>query len=656
MYKQVPSYFTDGLQALGRGQRLANNAPIANYASTVGTVANKAFSAGLIMKDEAEKEEYLAKQRQFEESQLNVEKSLTTLVQQNEYDNSSFEQEASKQKADWLKEIPADQQPEYALMFDKYQSRFSSIIRGNEQKKVKQQQKATFLTAAQNYYDKAVNASRNDDQEDLTDTANRFMKIREDLMDGGFISAEAYVDMGQKFSDQIEAQKYLGEFDKIKPQGEVAVSQYVGGFMQREDIPVERRKKFANSMLADYQTYQAQNALLLHDLRESSAFIQNSVAAGLEPSIDTANVLSQLKAVGDLKEYNKLNKSIELGQSIKEFVKLTPEAMREELTTMQSQIDNQEQLTQYVALQKAFNSTITDLYADPIKFAVSRKIVQDNGFDLSNPESLKQRLNNGRLLQQKYKLSYTPLVSKNEAELLSTLVENNDSKTNAVLVGQLYKNFGDKSADIIKKIAPKNPQFTHAASLFGQDPASAVAILEGVNIAKSQTEYTPRSESDFDEAYYSRVDENLFSEMTTEWQGNLKNTIKTTVAKINYDHQKSDREVDTDYVKQAVKTVVGDIASIDMEDSGLLFDSSFKVPVPRGVNKDEFEDWYVGLDDNAFIGALTIDGKRPTAQEVHQFGILRYVGDGKYRVRLNGELLFDKNGQPLILNYPKAEE
>lgn len=653
---RVPEYFTDGLYGLARGQRIGNNAPVQRGTTAGEVIAKAALVAGTRMLATANKEEQLAEQRQFEESQLNVEKGLENLARKNEFDSEAFEKEASEQKADWIKEIPAEKRQDYNLMFDKYQSRYSGIIRNNEFKRQKEGEKATFLTAAQNYYQKAVTASRSGDDTELTDNVNGFMSIRKNLMDGGHISAESFVKMGQDFTDNIEQQKYLGEFDKIKTQGQIQISHFIGNFMRREDIPIEKRKKFANAMLSEYQTFQAQNSILLHDLREKSAFIQNSLTSGIEPDVDAAEVLNQLKSAGDMQEYGKLYKSLELGKEIKEFVKLTPSAMYEELATMKDNISDQDALIKYNSLQKVYYSAVKDLNEDPIQFAQSRKIIIDKGFDLTNPAIMEQRLENGRLLQTKYKLSYTPLISKAEAGALSNAINNNDSRQNAVLVGQIYSVFKDKSHDIFRKVAPKNPQFVHAAAIFENDQQAAVTILEGADIAKNQAEYTPKSEIDFDEVYYNRIDESMFSEMTSEWRGNLKKTVKSTMAKINYDEKKNDREVEDDYVKQAIKTVVGDIANIEMDGSGLLWDSSFKVPVPRGTSIDDFEDWYEDIDDNSFLEALTLAGKRPTAKEIHKFGTLHFVSDGKYRVRLNGELLYDKNGAPFVLTYQKAKE
>lgn len=597
-------------------------------------------------------EKRLAKDQALEETSLNIDRNLSDLYQKNQTNSEKFEEDSRKEKAKWLQEIPEDLQKEYEIMFDRRQLQFSQRIKATENNIAKERQTATFLNAAQKYSEQAMIAARSGDEASLQENINAYMKMREDLLSNGALSAERYINMGEAFTDEVEAQKYLGEYDAIKSQGQPKVYEFINNFMARTDIPDSKKKRYANKILADYHTYMTTHTLQIKDLQEKTLFVANAVSQGLTPQIDTVQLLTELENNGQYEQANKLRKTIELGKEAQEFVKLDPLAMKNGLEALEQNLQTPYDYDRLQILQKTYATTLREINNDPMNFAISRGIVDDSpSLNISDTDQVQKRIINAKMLRQRYRLAETPYLTKSEADSLSAEIKNNDSRNNAQLLAMLNNSFGNDSSAVIRQIAPAVPQFSQAAALYKDNPDAAIGIIEGIDVIKHQPEYTPSSNDDFYSAYYNIVDDNMFADISPKWNENIRETVKARLAALNKARGKTDRLVDPDTLRQAVTDVVGEIATLDMDGSGWLWDSSFKVPVPQGKTAEDLENWYMNLTDKDVDEAVTLSGHKISIDDLHGFGVLSYAGDRQYRVRINGELLYTADGKPFILTY-----
>lgn len=656
MAGRVPEYFTNGLQSVIQAPRLSSNAPVVMTKSLAGVIGNATEDAALLMLRQAKKEEKIANDRAMEETALNVDESLASLANENRLDPEKFNSAAEEEKNKWLAEVPEDRREDYMLMFEKQRHRYSQTIKGNRQRLEQEKQTATFLTAADKYYNEALKSSRRGDVAQLQESVNAYMNIRQNLMNTGAVSAERYADMGIKFSDDIELQKYLGEFDTIKTQGAEKVQEYLNNFLKREDMPAPRRQRFANAILADYRTFQAGNALQSKELLEKANFVMKATSQGLEPQIDTAELLSGLENSGQFDAARKVRQSIELGKQTQEFVKLPFSEMKHEIETLKQKQQTPFDLAQLNAYQSVMKTAAAEISSDPLNFAISRGIIDDKPLNMTNlKESAETRISNAKLLQQRYNLEELPLLTKSEADNLAMIIRSGDSRSNAALLSSVNDGFGEYSHAVINAVAPKAPQFAQAAALYKSNPQAALDVIEGVDIMKYQKEFTPSSDDEFNEVYYKAIGNEMFMDVSPEWRDNLRKTVKARLAKINQDKGKTDRQIDNSDIETAVKDVIGDIAKIEMDGSGWLWDSSFKAPAPQGKTADDLENWYLSLTDNDVAQAVTLSGHKVTIADVHAAGKLSFAGDGKYFVRMNDQLLYRPNGKPFVLTYKDME-
>lgn len=656
MAGRVPEYFTNGLQSVIQAPRLSSNAPVVMAKSLTGVIGDAAGDAALLMLHEAKKEQKIAEDRALEETSLTVDKGLASLANKNRLDPEKFNSAAEEEKNKWLAEVPKERQEDYLLMFEKQKHRYSKTIENNRQRLEQEKQTATFLTAADKYYNEALKSSRRGDVKELQTNINAYMNVRQNLMDSGAVSAERYADMGIKFSDDIELQKYVGEFDAVKTQGTEKVQEYLNNFLKREDMPAPRRQRFANAILADYRTYQAGHALQSKELLEKANFVMKATAQGLEPQIDTAELLNGLENSGQFDAARKVRQSIELGKQTQEFVKLPFAAMKHEIETLQQKQQTPFDLAQLNAYQSVLKTAAAEISNDPLNFAISRKIVDDKPLNMANlKESAETRISNAKLVQQRYSLEELPLLTKAEADNFAMIIRSGDKRNNAALLGDLYEGFGEYSHAVINAIAPKVPQFAQAAALYQTNPQAALDVIEGVEIVKRQKEYTPASENEFNKVYYETIGNDSFLDTSPEWRDNLRQTVKARLAKLNLDKGKTDRQIEKSDIKTAIKDVIGDIAELEMDGSGWLWDSSFKAPAPQGKTADDLENWYMNLTDNDVAQAVTLSGHKVTIADIHTAGKLSFAGDGKYFVRINGQLLYLPTGKPFVLTYTDVE-
>lgn len=649
---RVPDYHHTNYS--GESRRATQGVRPDNYSyssANLGQVIAQGINdfAGQLQKEQRQ-QQALAEKAALIQTAANVEQNLAVIAKKHKTDPEGFKQEAEEKKAEWLQLVPADKAAEYNLLFTEQQANFSSAVVRNQISAAEEYQKTSFLEASDKYRDEAFKAARLGNTELQNQYYQNFLENRYALFKGGHISSEKYVAMGKDFANGVEVQNELGKFEQVIKKGDQAVAGYLYAFEKRRDLTPDRKSMITNALSGEYNNYKVRQRILSEDTLKQADFVINSLNAGIMPQTDPAEIAGQLRNLGNINAAKKVEQSQQLYYDVREFAKLSRLQMSESLKLQKENIQQPEDLVKFQTLSKFYTNSINQLQKDPLAYAAAYGVVKDEGFSWDDNDKIKTRLENAKFVKAKYNLAELPVATKAEIEGINDLISQSDAATKGILLGQLYAGYGENSEQIIRKIAPKSPEFAHAAAIFKDNPAIAANLLQGVEISKKQPEYTPSSEQDFDTYYYKEIGSDLFADASPKWREGLKKSVKSYLAKINFDNGKTDRTVDNSKVKEAVQSVIGNIVTYDRPGLG---SGEFKTVAPRGLSADEFNDWIDSLQSDVFKSAVTLDGYVPTADEVREYGSLTYYGPSKYRVFINGSPLYNPDGNPFVLTYGK---
>ena len=110
--------------------------------------------------------------------------------------------------------------------------------------------------------------------------------------------------------------------------------------------------------------------------------------------------------------------------------------------------------------------------------------------------------------------------------------------------------------------------------------------------------------------------------------------------------------MDTDLYKNAIREVVGDIATIGEAKTFTFRDANNSV-----VTADDFEDRFDDLEDADFFATdqffPQVGGEAVTTDFIKEWGKLVPIGDGIYNIHLRttNQYMTDANGDPYVFNF-----
>lgn len=629
-------------QASGRIYSNVGDAAM-NLIKTLGNAAE-------FYKQERSKE--TPEEREFKiKTERDIDATIATHAAAHRYKPDEFLDYTTKQKDKFLENIPEEHYDWASEIYEKRINGYYSTINNNKLLLDRQTQLSNFMQTSNDLRDKAMIAASNGDMLGAAEYTVKWRENEEFMFKNGFMDGVKKETRDKDFTDDTLIQQHIFAAKQSFGNDE-QLNKLLEKVEKSNNYTPEQKHSIKQNILSEHNSWQATNRIKSAELYKTADFGIEAYAMGIEPQgFDFNDTYSQLKAAGNNEKAEALQQAYFGRKEMTSFAKLSPLQMSEEINDLKKTAKDENDLKRIKNFERLAENANKQIEADPLAYAIQHGVVADNGLDMSKPETFAVRKQNAAFLKEKYGLADAPVITKAEEQLLSSTIERNNPQQNAALVGTIYSGFGDSAGHIFRGVSSLSPEFAHAASVFGNNPAAAIEILEGMDIVKNEPIFLPSSEADFDTAFYKQMGNSMFADMTPEWISGLKKTVKSSLASHNKRNNDTSRVVSEDRLENAFNSVVGEVVDMEIDIKGSLNDNEYKVPAPLGVSSKQFTDWYLGLTDKDIPEAVTFSGLDVSMKRIQERGTLHYAGNGFYRVRINGELIYTTDGKPLVLQY-----
>lgn len=585
---------------------------------------------------------------------IDTEKEIDTVLAKIGSDNrlnpEGFDTAAEDKLNELLDKVPEKHQQWFMETYSQRRNGYFHTVNVNTEENKYNRQLEGFMQHSEELRAQAMNYAKQGNQAGYNETLNKWRENEEYMYSHGFMNIHTKISRLQDFTNNaiVEqqtgyAKQLFGNSDKLQLQ--------IKSIENSSKYTPEQKKSIINSIKGEYSSWQAKNKVGNDELSAQADFGIKAYNDGIEPTdFNAEETMQNLLSKGLVKKAAELQNAVRNKEVTATFAGLNPLQMESTLRDMKKNAKTKEDLSLIKTLESLKDKAENQLANDPLAFALDHNVVDGGAIDFNKPESVASRVQTARVVQQKYGLSYTPLITKNEAIFFSNQIQNMQAPQKAQALANIYTGFGEDAKVIFNALAPKNPEFAQAAALYMNNPNAAINILEGMDIVKNQPEFTPSKTADFDSEYYKKIGTEVFSEMSPEWNEGIKKTIKADLAVQNKETGVTDRSFNSDNFNKAFAETIGEIVDIKMNDTGYLFKDSFKTVTPSGVSATDFENWWRGIDDEKLKDCYTMSGIDVDAQTLDGYGSAHFIGNGRYRVKIRGEYVY-KDGIPLILEY-----
>ena len=591
-------------------------------------------------------------ERQFKiKTEREIDETIATHAASYRYKPQEFLEYTTNHKEEFLKNIPEEHYDWANEVYEKRINGYYSTVNSNKLMLDRQTQLNGFMEVSDELRNKAMIAASNGDMTGAAEYTVKWQENEEFMFNNGFMDGAKKHAREKDFTDDTIIQQHL-----FAAKQQFGNTEQLNALLQKVDkssnYTPEQKHSIKQTILSEHSSWQALNKVKSAEIIKTADFGIEAYAMGIEPQgFDFNDTYSQLKATGNVEKAEALQQAYYSRKEMTSFAKLSPGQMTEEIQNLKKSASDENDLKRIKNLERLAEVANKQIEADPLNFAIQHGVVADNGLDLTKPETFAVRKQNAAFIQEKYGLADAPVITKAETAALQKLLSAADSEQKAIYLAEINKGFGEQADQIFRGVSSLSPEFAHAASVFGNNPAAAIEILEGMDIVKNEPIFLPSSEADFDTAFYKQMGNSMFADMTPEWISGLKKTVKSSLASHNKRNNDTSRVVSEDRLENAFNSVVGEVVDMEIDIKGSLNDNEYKVPAPLGVSSKQFTDWYLGLTDKDIPEAVTFSGLDVSMKRIQERGTLHYAGNGFYRVRINGELIYTTDGKPLVLQY-----
>ena len=597
-----------------------------------------------VKENSPEEREYWIKQERL------IDETFASNGKNNQTSPEAFKVQAAKDKEKLMKEIPEEKQERFSLLYETKMNGYNHTIAVNRVNLDYNRQLETFISESDNLRTKAFNATINGDSDGYAEAAKKWQENEEYMYQHGFISIEKKINRLKDFTDGALIQQNLGTARKLFGNTE-QLNNYLKKIDNSTSYSPEQKHSIKNSIVSDFNTWQAANKAAGKEFSDSADFGIKAYSMGIEPAgFDIDKTLERLREFGLKDKAEQLQNAYNLRQDMNSFSKLSLNQMSEEIGSLRKSAKTEQDLARIKALENISEQAAKEIDADPLAYAAAHGVVENNGIDLDEPETIAQRRQNGAMLKEKYGLDYTPVVTKSEINNLSKTLKSANAETKTAIVGTLNQNFGSDADQIFQKISAENPELAVAAKIYQRNPQISQNIIAGMDIAANEKQFAPNN----DMALYNvmgKVDQAL-SNISSEDVAKVKAAIKANMA---FKNKQNNLFLDGDalnedkikYAEEAIEEVLGGKIATQ---SGSWWSGYSYILLPENVSEDDFDDWRDNLTDKD-IGDVYLDDKKVSAKTIRQEGFFAYDDNGKYTVSLNGNYLRRADGEIFILEY-----
>lgn len=588
------------------------------------------------------------------DTEKEIDKTLAKIGSDNRLDPDSFDTVAEEKLNEMLENVPEKHQQWFMEKYKERRNGYFHTVNINTEENHYNRQLEGFMQHAEELRAQAMNYASHGNQAEYNEALNKWRENEEYMYNHGFITINQKISRLQDFTDTAIVSQQTGYAKQLFGNSEKLDAQ-IKNIENSSKYTPEQKKSIINSIKGEFNTWQAKNKVGDDNLSSTADFGIKAYNAGIEPKgFNAEETMQSLISRGLTKKAKELQTAIRNKKVTSTFAGMNTLQMDNSLRELKKNATTKEDLDLIKTLENLKDKAETQITADPLAFALDHGVVDDETLDFNKPESVAARKTQAKIVQEKYGLSYTPLLTKAETKTLSNTLERSNAAERAAIVSTLAENFGDDASSVFADIAPKNPEVAVAGKIYNERPDIAVSILQGKEIKNQEGGFAPNKNidlynalgkmdsalSNFDTADVAAVKEAVIAQATYL---NKKNNIYAKGDAVAKDAAKEDT------INQAVTDVLG--AEIVTMDKGLhWWGDNYETVLPENTSKNNFEYWIKNLKDSdigkAYVGDYSINAD--TIKEECEF---RYNDKNSYTLVYRGKTVVNTSGEPIILEY-----
>lgn len=589
---------------------------------------------------------------------IDTEKEIDTVLAKIGSDNrlnpEGFDTAAEDKLNELLDKVPEKHQQWFMETYSQRRNGYFHTVNVNTEENKYNRQLEGFMQHSEELRAQAMNYAKQGNQAGYNETLNKWRENEEYMYSHGFMNIHTKISRLQDFTNNAIVEQQTGYAKQLFGNSDKLQSQ-IKSIENSSKYTPEQKKSIINSIKGEYSSWQAKNKVGNDELSAQADFGIKAYNDGIEPKdFNAEETMQNLLSKGLVKKAAELQNAVRNKEVTATFAGLNPLQMESTLRDMKKNAKTKEDLSLIKTLESLKDKAENQLANDPLAFALDHNVVDGGAIDFNKPESVASRVQTARVVQQKYGLSYTPLLTKAETKTLSNTLERANAPERAAIVSTLAENFGEEASSVFADIAPKNPEVAVAGKIYTDRPDVAISIIEGKEIKNKESGYAPTKNIDLYNAF-GKLDSAL-SNFDTEDVANIKEAI---IAQATYLNKKNDiyaegnastkSNIDEDTINQAITDVLG--AEIVSMDKGLhWWGDNYNTVLPENTSKANFEDWIKGLKDSD-IGKAYVGDNDLNAKKIREECEFRYNSRNTYMIFYNGQPVTNEAGEPIILQY-----
>lgn len=650
----VTGRFTSSFSQVGRPFQ-ASAVVRNNIGEAAGNLLDSVLRAGAVIREQNEKETPADRLKKNElERQANEKVALTAAAYR--YKPDEFLQASQKDKTEFMKNVE-DRYYDWAnVMFEQKMTNYHGTVEANKITLDRTKEFVSFQEKSQEYYDGAMNAAQHGDMAGFAALSAKWSENENFMLENGFLTGEQKARRAKEYADDgvitnltFGAKKHFGDMGSL--------NSFLDNIEKSNTYSVNQKKSAKNAILSEYSNWQTRNKIAAANSIKEADFAIAAYGAGIEPKdFDIDKTFRDLSNAGLNDKAAQLQEAYDFRKETKNFAKLEPAQMNAVIEDLKKNAGSAEDLKKIKVYASLAQTAQKELQTDPLAYGIQYGVVDDDGVDITKPETLKKRMNNAVFLQQKYNLSEAPVLTKGEASALGTAISKADSDQKAVILGAIAQGFGDSANLVYEKVAADNPEFAVAGKIFNNNPTVAASIIQGKAIKDNESGFAPQDNLNLHNAL-GKLDSVLIN-FDTEDVAAVKAAVvarATYLNKKNNIYKNANAATDSTVSRKTMEQAVQDVLGVEITTMRPLdnwFSGSYTTALPEGTSKDEFVNWVSHLTDQEIGKVYSSSGEHLLSPEkIRKEGKFIYNDNNTYTVLIGDNMVLNADGTPLVLTY-----
>jgi hypothetical protein len=445
-----------------------------------------------------------------------------------------------------------------------------------------------------------------------------------------------------------------GEAIKMAKDGKVAsVDTFLDDFKRTgsdlvDDYQRDQIASFARGEVAtEMAKAKAQNTAALDAAKSQVKDAIDVAWKGEAYPVEDSVLMATAMGTGDEGLVADLQAAIQARVITKEFSLLSPEQQQADILALSA--PGQKQTGNSLALRGKLEAihqeTVTAINSrNTLELANKRGLTTTDPLDYGSPATLQKRAADVTAADAHFGTESNPLLPMEKDQLIG-LFDGSDSNGKVGIYQTLKQSMGeDMALRALGQLGQERPAMAWALSISDQAPEVTRTILMG-DLARTADKGLLNEDS---KSFRTKFDD----ETGTTFQNDdmTRNAVLESAKSVFAEMRKRDPGLTSEDFPQAIQAVTGGIADVN----------GFKTIVPKfGMDPDAFVNLFESMTDEQFKQAAggfalhAANGQPVTADMIQDNGILEWVGDGQYILKM--KLGSSPNGVTVMASGHKGE-